>query len=246
MALVEEFRKQGNWLFRWRSYLPLLFLALFAMQFGDFDWPFGSYAVHEVWEFVCLGVSLLGLLVRVITIGHTPAATSGRNARKQVADQLNTSGIYSTVRHPLYLGNYLIGLGISLILLVWWLPVIYSLMFWIYYERIMFAEEAFLREKFKEPYEQWAAATPAFLPRPSQWRKPALKFSFRNVLRREYTGLLVVIGGHSATEILEHLVKDHRLVYEPFWAFLLFGGLAMYLLLRILKRETSILEVPGR
>ena len=47
------------------------------------------------------------------------------------------------------------------ILKVWWLPVIYSLAFWIYYERIMFAEEAFLRQKFGETYRRWAATTPS-------------------------------------------------------------------------------------
>ena len=32
--------------------------------------------------------------------------TSGRNTHDQVADSLNTSGIYSIVRHPLYVGNF--------------------------------------------------------------------------------------------------------------------------------------------
>jgi protein-S-isoprenylcysteine O-methyltransferase Ste14 len=150
------------------------------------------------------------------------------------------------LRHPLYLGNYLIGLGVSLVLLVWWLPVFYSLLFWLYYERIMFAEEAFLREEFGEQYETWATTTPAFVPRIRQWRKAELPFSFLNVLRREYTGLMVVILGHAGVEIVEHLVMDHRVVWEPFWAVLLFGGIAMYFVLRTLKRQTKLLDVPGR
>jgi protein-S-isoprenylcysteine O-methyltransferase Ste14 len=246
MALIEEFQTQGNWLFRWRSYLPLLLLALIALAFNHFDWPLHSYWLHEVWSYICLGISLVGLLVRVLTIGHTPARTSGRNAKRQIAERLNTTGIYSIVRHPLYFGNFLIGLGISLILLVWWLPVIYSLFFGIYYERIMFAEEAFLRQKFGEQYERWAAKTSAFVPRIRQWRKAELPFSFRNVLKREYTGLMVVILGHAGMELTEHLVMDHRVVWETFWAALLFGGIAMYFVLRLLKRRTTLLQVPGR
>jgi hypothetical protein len=31
MALREDIEKQGNWLFRWRSYLPLLVMPLFII-----------------------------------------------------------------------------------------------------------------------------------------------------------------------------------------------------------------------
>jgi protein-S-isoprenylcysteine O-methyltransferase Ste14 len=246
MALVEELQDQGDWLFRWRSYLPFMLVALIGVAFRYFDWPLHSYALHEVWSYLSLVVSLLGLVIRAITVAHAPARTSGRNAKHQIADQLNTSGMYSIVRHPLYLGNYLIGLGISLVLLVWWLPLIYSLLFWLYYERIMFAEEAFLRRKFGEPYQRWAAMTPAFVPRVTQWRRAELPFSLRNVLRREYSGLMIVILGHAGIELTEHLIMDRRVVWEVFWAGLLFGGIATYFVLRLLKRRTSLLDVPGR
>jgi protein-S-isoprenylcysteine O-methyltransferase Ste14 len=246
MGLAEEFDVQGQWLFRWRSYLPLVLLALLGVAFTYFDWPLQSYVLHEVWSYLCLAVSLLGLVVRVVTVGHTPARTSGRNAKRQIADELNTTGMYSIVRHPLYLGNYLIGLGISFVLLVWWLPLIYSLLFWLYYERIMFAEEAFLRQQFGQRYQQWAGTTPAFVPRVGRWRRADLPFSFRNVLRREYTGLMVVILGHSGIELTEHLIMDRRVVWEVFWTVLLFSGIAIYFVLRLLKRRTTLLDVPGR
>jgi protein-S-isoprenylcysteine O-methyltransferase Ste14 len=246
MALIEEFQQQGNWLFRWRSYLPLAFLAFIATAFVNFDWPFKSYLLHEYVEFTSLGISVIGLLIRVATVGHTPARTSGRNTKGQIAAQLNTSGMYSMLRHPLYLGNYLIGLGISLVLFVWWLPVIYSLMFWLYYERIMFAEEAFLSQQFGDEFQKWAANTPAFIPRIRNWRRPKLEFSWPNALRREYTGFMVVVIGHTGIEIAEHLVMDRRLVWEPFWVALLFGGTAIYFVLRFLKRKTTLLDVPGR
>jgi protein-S-isoprenylcysteine O-methyltransferase Ste14 len=170
----------------------------------------------------------------------------GRNTKQQIADEINTTGIYSIVRHPLYVGNFLIGFGISLVQMVWWLPVIYVLAFWLYYERIMFAEESFLRQKFGEPYIQWAAKTPAVLPRFSQWCKPSLPFSWLNVLRREYSGLMVVILGHAGQEFFELLIRDHRVVWEVFWATLLFGGLTAYFVLRWLNRNTTLLRVPGR
>jgi len=245
MALSEEIRSQGEWLFRWRSYLPLLLAPLLIPAVIQANGTYESSA-HEVGEYTGFIISMLGLLVRVITIGHTPARTSGRNANRQIADEVNTTGMYSIVRHPLYLGNYLIGLGVTIVLLVWWLPVIYSLVFWIYYERIMFAEEAFLRGKFGDAYLSWANATPAFWPRFRQWRKSDLPFSWLNAMGREYTGLTVVVLGHCGLETTELLMQDHRIVWEPFYATLLFSGLAVYFTLRHLRRHTSLLKVPGR
>jgi protein-S-isoprenylcysteine O-methyltransferase Ste14 len=246
MALDEELQVQGSWLFRWRGYLPFLLVALVGAAYVQYDWPFHNFAMHEVWEYFCLAVSVSGLLIRVVTIGSTPAGTSGRNTKSQLAKELNTTGMYSIVRHPLYLGNFLIGLGITSVQLVWWLPVIYTLAFWIYYERIMFVEEEFLRQEFGERFERWADGTPAIWPRLSHWRGAALPFSFRTVLRREYTGLLVVALGHTGVEFVEGPIMQHRLVWEPFWIAFFASGCLAYLVLRVFKKRTTLLDVTGR
>ena len=77
---------------------------------------------------------------------------------------LNLTGIYATVRHPLYLGNFLIWIGISTYVFNPLFIVIISLIFWLYYERIMFAEERFLERKFKDDYLNWSIGVPAFVP----------------------------------------------------------------------------------
>jgi protein-S-isoprenylcysteine O-methyltransferase Ste14 len=220
-------------------------VVLLAVAVQQVRFPFGKLWIHEIWEETCLGISFLGLLVRALTIGYAPAGTSGRNTEEQFADSLNTTGLYSVVRHPLYLGNFLIGLGIALVAWVWWLPVIYALAFCVYYERIMFAEELFLHKNFGSEFDLWAAATPAVWPRPSQWRRPALSFSLRNVLRREYSGLLVVILCHTGLEFIEvTMLKQYA--WETFWTVLAVAGTVMYVLLRTLKKQTRLLDVPGR
>lgn len=245
MSLDVEMHQQGKWLFRWRSYLPLILVPMIGIALCQMDVE-EKGASDELWDYFCLGVSFLGLLVRVVTVAYVPRQTSGRNTTELVADELNTTGMYSVVRHPLYLGNYLAGLGISLVQGVWWLPVIYSLAFWLYYERIMFVEEVFLRQSFGNQYRRWAAQTPAFLPRFSQWRSPSLPWSWRNALRREYSGMMLVILCHAGQKCIELFLIEHRIVWEFFWATLLFGGLAAYFILRFLTRKTTLLRVPGR
>ena len=246
MGLQNEFDRQGNVLFRWRSFLPMALIPLLVMTVVDKRLPFGSHFAHEFIEYFALGVSFVGLFIRIYTVGHTPAQTSGRNTKSQVAETLNTTGIYSIVRHPLYLGNYLIGLGIVMVPAVWWLVVIYTLSFWLYYERIMFAEEAFLRNRFGEAFSEWAAVTPAFIPNVSLWQKPSLPMSYVNVLKREYTALGLIVLIHGSMEAAEHLLLEHRLPFEPFWTTLILVSLGGYVVLRFLKKNTELLKHAGR
>jgi protein-S-isoprenylcysteine O-methyltransferase Ste14 len=246
MALREEFERTGNWLFRWRSYLPLLLIGLFLPALRYYEHPGHSQRLDHALEAVCLMVSFLGLGIRAVTIGHTPKGTSGRNTKKQVAERLNTTGIYSVVRNPLYLGNFFMWLGIALFLHDVWLTVVYVLLFWLYYERIIFAEEAYLRNKFGDEYLEWADRTPAFIPTFSQYRKPELPMSVRNVLRREYNGFFAVIVVLFVFETLGDLASEGRLEFEWGWLLLLATGFSIWLTLRTLKKHTTLLNVEGR
>ncbi len=246
MALREDFESHGNWLFRWRSYLPLVLLALALLALKDYQYPGHSKTLDSLWEGFCLTVSFFGLGIRVVTIGHTPRGTSGRNTRKQIAESLNTSGLYSVVRNPLYLGNFFMGLGVVLFSHNLWLFIIYCLAFWLYYERIIFAEEAYLRQKFGASYLNWAADTPAFIPRLGNYRKAELPFSLRNVLKREYNGFFAVILVMFLLEAGGDLIVEGRIEVETGWLILLAGGGVVWLTLRSLKKYTRILDVAGR
>jgi hypothetical protein len=128
----------------------------------------------------------------------------------------------------------------------WWLAVVFTLGFVIYYERIMFAEEKFLLAKFGDEFRNWAKATPAFFPQITKWTKPPLPFSFRNVLRREYTAFFQISTAFFGIELLEHLIIDHELRVERFWLGFAILGVVQYCILRFLKRNTTFLLVDGR
>lgn len=246
MSLKEEFEKTGNWLFRWRSYLPLLLIGILIVGLREFEYPGHSEIIDDFWEIICLTISFLGLGIRIFTIGHTTKRTSGRNTHEQVADTLNTTGIYSLVRHPLYLGNFFIWLGISLFAHLWWLTLICILIFWVYYERIMFAEEEYLKRKFGKEYEDWAGSTPAFIPKTKGWRKPGLPFSVKNVLKREYNGFFGIIIMFTVLEVAGDYFAEGKLELDLMWGIIFGIGLTIFIILRTLKRKTNILSDEGR
>jgi protein-S-isoprenylcysteine O-methyltransferase Ste14 len=249
MALIEELEKSGNWLFRRRSFLPLILFVAAApvVIWGGHVQP--DYASWQ-WWLPCLLVSILGQIIRVITIGYTPRGTSGRNTSEgQVAETLNTQGIYGTVRHPLYLGNFFMWMGVLLFTGAWWFNLAVVLAFWLYYERIMFAEEAFLRKKFGDRYLQWSARTPAFIPRLDGWVSPAVSFSMRNVLKREYNGFFAVFVSFAMVDVAQHVRinggwGDDAL--SAHWAWMLLASGLLFLTLRTLKKKTGVLDVEGR
>jgi len=246
MGLREEFEATGNWLFRRRGYLPLLLFPLLLVAARGSTYPAGSHGLDLAWEAVCLLLALIGLGLRIGTVGFVPRGTSGRNTGGQLAGSLNTSGFYSVVRHPLYLGNYLMWLGVALFVRSWWAPVIVSLVFWLYYERIMFAEEEFLRRKFGPLYTAWAATTPAFLPRFTLWRRPGVRFCFLTVLRREHSSLLALMASLTALEVASDYSYTGRLMVDPVWGTALAVTLVLCLAVRAVKHRTRLLHVEDR
>jgi len=237
MALTDEIVRNGNWLYRWRSYLPLLLLGLLASGFSQFTYFADSRLLEEVWEVMCLAVSLSGLGIRVYAIGHAPRGTSGRNTTKQEAESLSITGLYSVVRHPLYLGNFIIWVGISLFVRVWWVTAISVLVFWLYYERIMAAEEFFLKEKFGKAFDDWAASTPAFIPRMTGWKSPEFPFSTKSILKREYSGLFAIVVIFTLLDMVARYRVEGEFELDLFSILLFTVGVITFLFLRTMKRK---------
>lgn len=246
MALTDHFEQSGNWLFRWRAVPPVLALLVLMLHLGNYHYLLDSRRADDLWQLGCLLVAVAGLALRAYVVGHTPKDTSGRNAREQRAASLNTSGLYSVVRHPLYVGNFLIYLGTVAFTHDPWPASVCLLVFWLYYERIMAAEERFLRARFGAQFEEWAQVTPAFVPKPRLWRHPDLPFSLRNVLRREYNNVFSVLLAMFLLDAASESAAQGRFALGPWWVVALTVGFVAWLVLRTLKRHTELLRVAGR
>lgn len=247
MALIHSFEKSGNWLFRHRGELPLVLflLAVPVVYLTDIDWLKPEYRV--IITSLAIGLSIAGFVVRAISIGSTPKGTSGRNTKSgQVAESLNTSGIYSVVRHPLYVGNYLMWIGIVLFTFNFSFVIIVSLAFWLYYERIMFAEERFLERKFGQVYLDWSLKTPAFLPRMGSYCKSKVPFSIKSVFRREYSGMMATVSGFVFIDLLRQWFVSGTVNWQSESVYVFAIALLITIVLRSLKHYTRILSEKDR
>jgi protein-S-isoprenylcysteine O-methyltransferase Ste14 len=245
MALVHEFERTGNWLFKRRSWLPvfliisgILVLCLVNRQSIIFD-------LRD--ELIFLGVSLLGQAIRIVTVGYAPKNTSGRNTTNgQVADELNVTGIYSLLRHPLYLGNYFMWLGPVLFVRSVWFDIVFSLVYWLYYERIMFAEEQFLRRKFGEAYDKWSEKVAAFIPYGFSYVPSKLPFSFRNVLKREYNSFVNIFVIFTILDLFRNYFLSGHIYMTEMWIWISACAFVLWLIIRTIHKRTRLLEVQGR
>ncbi len=250
MALKNEMVAQGNFLFRYRSYFPILLLPVaFLVIWATLPEKqhFYTRSIDTI-EILAILICLFGLLIRIMTVGYTPKNTSGRNTEEgQVADSVNTSGIYSMVRHPLYLGNYFMWLGIAIFTGSIWFVVTFTLMYWLYYERIMMAEEEFLLNKFGKVYESWASSTPAFIPVLGKWNRPALSFSWKKVLKKEKNGLFAIFLVIFILQCWVQWLRTGNWTTNDIWSwYLMIGSGILYFILKFLKYRSSWLSEPNR
>ncbi|MAW30874.1 MAG: lipid A phosphate methyltransferase [Flavobacteriales bacterium] len=244
--LLKSFEEQGNFLFKYRGQFPVI-LFLIALPFMYFtDYTFVDRKINSLFLFFAYFISCIGFFIRFYTIGTTPKGTSGRNTKEQIAEELNSTGIYSLIRHPLYLGNYLIWLGISISTFNFYFIIIMSLLFWLYYERIMFAEERFLERKFGEHYVSWSSSISAFFPLSLNYQKSKVSFSFISILRREYSSILSAVIGFIYIEFFRNYFIYGFWFLEDSSLYFFIIIIISVLILRTLKHKTNFLNEKGR
>ena len=184
----DELARSGRKLFIIRGHFIRLLILIgigIAYQVRSLG-PFASDTANCVWFWSALLIAATGALYRMYVNGHAANGTSSRVKEAAEAAELNTTGAYSMVRNPLYVGRILNFTGLAMLtgsafygMLIFFLSVLV-------YERISAYEENFLKEKFGEAHAKWAAEVPALLPRFHGWTKPKYAFWWRRMFWREY------------------------------------------------------------
>jgi protein-S-isoprenylcysteine O-methyltransferase Ste14 len=98
-------------------------------------------------------VALVGLALRAFAAGCVDKNSA-----------LATGGPYAYTRNPLYLGSFIMGVGISIACGSWILGAVFAVFFLSVYSLVMRREEQFLRRAFGQAYAQYAAQVPFFFP----------------------------------------------------------------------------------
>ncbi len=126
-------------------------------------------------------LTALGLVVRAWAAGTI-----------QKDRHLTTSGPYAYLRHPLYLGNFLIGLGVAAAGGHWIWPVLFGLFYAVVYRRTLIYEDRVLEAQFGEAYRRYRSAVPGLVPRLTAYQPQETRgFSWATYRRhREWEALL--------------------------------------------------------
>lgn len=118
---------------------------------------FTSTGASRVW--IGLAVALLGQAWRVYAAGVI-------YKNKQLA----RTGAYSLVRHPLYLGNFLILAGFTLAGANWLVLAVVIVFLVFYYPAAIRYEDTKLEGIFGDSWRAWSQETPAMFPTRLKWK----------------------------------------------------------------------------
>jgi len=242
MKLLDQFVQDGDRLFRWRSYLPLLFVPVVIAGVMTSAPPFSTRAGERAWEFASVAIALAGLALRVWAVGSAPSGTSERSTVNPRASQLRTTGPYSVMRHPLYVANGVMAFGLSLFPGIWYLPIILVLATLLYYERIAVREEAFLADRFGGEFEAWSSRVRACRPSFAAYTRSAIPYSWRKVLRHEFHGLLVIAAGAFVFDALQERGRSGAWRADDPWVWFFAVSAGLFVIFVALKRGTRLFE----
>jgi protein-S-isoprenylcysteine O-methyltransferase Ste14 len=196
-------------LFRSRCAQVLFLLSL--MVWTWFFPPLGIFA-EESWidafiDTVGIGGLIAGSLLRIWALSHGGRCTRSRRAK---TPKLITRGPYCYIRHPIYVGNLLIGLGMLFLSEAFSLTPLFLAFFALHHWIIIPAEEEFLKEKLGEEFNLYCELVPKYIP----LALPGRGFSFGRHFPLSELGTIcgIILAGFIVEWLESQLHQDWILV----------------------------------
>ncbi len=180
--------RAGGWLFRQRSWLPLPLVAALLLI------PAPEGATGLPFWIAGAAVVAAGEGIRLWAVHHIGAISRTRSDR---LGPLVASGPFSYVRNPLYLGNILLWAGFAISARLLWLVPIVVVLLALEYHAIVRWEERLLAERMGQPYVNYIAGVPRWVPSFGA-RTPAgdhATFSLKQTLFSERGTLIAIVAG---------------------------------------------------
>ncbi|MDD5565905.1 MAG: isoprenylcysteine carboxylmethyltransferase family protein [Candidatus Omnitrophica bacterium] len=187
--------------------LSLVVLSLFP---GFFMRDHSANFWEESAEILGFAFILLGQLFRTSARGYKAAFS-------QEGKALIQTGPYAFVRNPMYLGIFLIGLGIVMVLLTWQAAFIVMAVFITRYYLLILDEEKRLRVLFPRDYAGYCQKVPRFFPSVasviSQDMRDYLPLGWV-WLKKEAGTILLVLAGVFVVDAWVDLKNEGAFVYS--------------------------------
>ena len=149
--------------FRHRDHVPIpvAIAGLVGMWFWHPD-----LATGRDWIVIAVTVAsglcmFVGESIRIWAVGHSGTTTRAKSLK---AAALATGGPYAVVRNPIYVGNFILGLGFVGLTRIGWVIAAYVVFFAIQYSLIVSIEEEFLEGKFGDEYRTYKKNVRRFIP----------------------------------------------------------------------------------
>jgi len=170
----------GNFLFKHRSFTPLPVILTVFVLFK----PSNLEGYNIYINIGGLMLSMLGEFIRIMAVGFSFEGTSGRESYLR-AENLNTTGIYSVVRNPLYIGNYFMFAGLVAVFANYYALIIVSVFLIGQYYFVILAEENYLKNEYAESFAEYCRKVKRVVPVFNGYRKNRNPFNLKKVIFKE-------------------------------------------------------------
>jgi len=167
----------GKFLFKFRSFTPLPLIILTFIFFKPLS-------PAPLWTVIGMVVAFCGEGLRMISVGYAGSGTSGRENFLK-AESLNSTGLYSLVRNPLYWGNTLIFTGLLTVYAQPLALILFIVFLFLQYHFIVLAEEEFLLQQHGQAYADYCGRVNRWLPSFNGYEPPARRFAGLKVFFKE-------------------------------------------------------------
>ena len=157
---------------------------------------------------------LLGAFLRFWAngyVGHVKVNWTQKERGEAKIGRLVTAGPYAFVRHPLYLGTFLIGLGFCVIVGNLWFSLVALVFFLLVYRRKMADEESMIRDEVGEAFERYQRAVPRWLPAGRRYAHPNGQWSWQGIVAsKEPKTLMWLVVFFILLYFREEIIQEHE------------------------------------
>ncbi len=185
-------------------------------------WLFVSASISERSLRLGVALALLGEALRLWAnghVGHVKVNETQRGSNAPKIGRLVTAGPYAYVRHPLYVGTFLVGVGFCVVVRSAWLVLAALAFFFLVYRGKVRSEEATILHEWGEDYEAYRRAVPRWVPTFRRYPHGEGSWTWQGIwASKEPKTLAWVIVALVALYFREEFFQERNLFAGAHWA----------------------------